>query len=148
AGDQGGAQGDAGGGVAAARLADDLVFRHARELACGLVAVRGGGDDPGPLGGHRPLDAVEGLLQQGTVADEGEELLGAFLPGARQLRVELINSGEHEFGTIGGPHQDVFVARLLKEPIDVSGLKGYGDGLHSWSRLTSKLNCRAAGETE
>ncbi len=82
-GDQGSAEADARGGVAAARLADDAVGGQRRELLAGLVAVHAGGDDPGALGRHLGLNAVMGLLDERTVAGERQKLLGAFLPAAR-----------------------------------------------------------------
>ena len=86
ASDEGGAQANARSGIAAARFADDLSGRQFRQLLARLLAVGLTGNDPGSAGGEG-LDAVAGLLQQRTVAGQGEELLGPSPSAARQKRV-------------------------------------------------------------
>ena len=60
---------DAGGGVAAARLANHLLLgNHAAQLLCGLGAMLGARQDPRPLGRHLRRNAVNGSLKEGSIA--------------------------------------------------------------------------------
>jgi hypothetical protein len=79
-GDERRPQSHARGGVTADGLAHDSLTRQLRQLAGGLVAVGGGGDDPGAIRGRLRLDAVHRGLQQRALAGEGEELLGPYCP--------------------------------------------------------------------
>jgi len=73
-----GAQADAGGGIAAAWLADDSLGRKAWQLFSGFVAVSARGYDPGAFRRNEGLNSISSFLEQAAVAGELEKLLRAF----------------------------------------------------------------------
>src|SRR5262249_58720440 len=75
AGNERRAEADARGRITAARFADDLIALHMRKLPAHLSELRGGRADPDVLRGSKRFDAIQGLLKQGALAAEREELL-------------------------------------------------------------------------
>lgn len=77
--DEGCAEGDGGAGIAAARFGDDVTFGKLRELSadgCGLDLI---GDDDHVFGRDDGEHAIDGLLEEGSGAEQGDELFwGAF----------------------------------------------------------------------
>ena len=79
--DQRRAEGDGGAGVAADRLGNDIFLGQLRQLFAHLGRLDLVGDDEDVLARHQGQHAVHRLLQEGAVAEQGEELFGQFFRG-------------------------------------------------------------------
>ena len=74
----GGAEGDGGAGVAADWLGDHVFPGELGQLAVDFRRLEGVGDDEDVLERDERQDALNGLLQKGTAAQETDQLLGGF----------------------------------------------------------------------
>ena len=59
------------------QLGPHVLRRDLRELTSHGLGLVGPGDDPDPLGGDHRRDPLDGLLEEGPLAREVEQLLGA-----------------------------------------------------------------------
>ncbi len=69
-------QTDRGSGVALRRLGQDLALGDLGKLAGDLVPQMPVGEDPDSLGRQNGTQPVDGLLDQGTIAEQAKHLLG------------------------------------------------------------------------
>ena len=74
--DQEGGQAAGGRGVARHRLLNNLILGHILQLVGDLVGQILVGDNPGLLRSGDRLEALDGLLNHGTLAVQGQNLLG------------------------------------------------------------------------
>jgi hypothetical protein len=74
--DYGGAEADGGGRTAASGLDDDVLRRQLGKLRPEVIRVARLGDDEDPLVRDKRSDAVHRGLNQGSLTEEGEKLLG------------------------------------------------------------------------
>ncbi len=73
---------DAGSGIALGRFGDDLAAGDGGKLLANFVLQIFVGDDPDIFRGHDAGEAVDGLLDEGAVAEEAEDLLGVSFAAA------------------------------------------------------------------
>jgi hypothetical protein len=78
-GQRGGGVGDAGGRVAADRLGENVLVGHGRQLLLRLLDVALVGDHQAALRRNEPLQAGDGVLDEGALPENVEELLGPLL---------------------------------------------------------------------
>jgi hypothetical protein len=78
-GEHGGGVGDAGRRVAADGLRQDVLVRDGRQLPLRLPHVAVVGHDEAALRWDEALQAGDGVLDEGAIAEDIEELLGALL---------------------------------------------------------------------
>ncbi len=71
-----GGESDGGRGVALRGFGEDLALRHFRQLAHDFVAQMIVGENPETLGRDQRAQAIDGLLDQGSLAEEAQHLLG------------------------------------------------------------------------
>ena len=77
------AERDGGAGVAAHGSAMTFCFGHLRQLFADFRRLDGIGDDENILERHERQHALDGLLEKGFFAEQGEQLLGRFLAAQR-----------------------------------------------------------------
>lgn len=106
--DDGGTEGDGGAGVATDGFGDDVAGGEFGELTADFVGLGGAGDDEDVGRGNDGTDAVDGLLEEGAVTEEADELLGGLLAG----------NGPETFATATGHDDDIAL--------------GFGRGLRGW----------------
>lgn len=97
--DEGGAEGDGGAGIAADGFGHDIFPWQEGQLTSDLGGLGGVGDDENVFGRDDGENAVDGLLEEGLVAEEADELLGGLFAA----------DGPEAFAATAGHDDDVAV---------------------------------------
>ncbi len=94
---------DGGSGVALRGLREDLLFGNFRKLLNDFAPQMIVGENPDSFGRQHRFQPVHGLLNQGAIAHETEDLLGVFSSATRP-KARTAASGENQPVAIGFRH--------------------------------------------